>query len=192
MRHDHSKRFFAKPGGALTLADGNVYVCMQWGISNITNFVIRARALGYEKKRTQVTYEENLMKESPTSPIDKETLFSAINTFRIGKTEQSFRRDIPPDYENKYIKLSRIDSANKKGGQSVIQGKQWSIIYEPKSSFVALHGWKALCDYYGDDIKITCVNRGILKGCQAIRFYHMSSNPTHSIIIDILNFIFYS
>lgn len=54
------------------------------------------------------------MKASPTSPTDKETLFSAINTFRIGKTEQSFRRDIPPDYENKYIKLSRIDSANKK------------------------------------------------------------------------------
>lgn len=132
------------------------------------------------------------MEQLHAQPINKSTLFDAINAFRIGKTEQSYRRDTPPYYENEYIKLERIDSANKKGGQSVMQGKQWSIIYKFKSPFNALPGWKMLCDYYGSDIKITCVNRGSLKGCQAIRLYHMASDPTDAIIIDILNFIFNS
>lgn len=50
LRSDCDKRFFAKLGETLTLADGNMYVCTQWGIPNIMNFVTRARALGYEIK----------------------------------------------------------------------------------------------------------------------------------------------
>ena len=50
LRSDCDKRFFAKPDEALTLADGNMYVCTQWGILNIPRFLARARELGYDIK----------------------------------------------------------------------------------------------------------------------------------------------
>lgn len=50
QRNDCDKRFFAKPDEALTLADGNMYVCTQWGILNIPRFLARARELGYDIK----------------------------------------------------------------------------------------------------------------------------------------------
>ena len=50
LRSDCDKRFFAKPDEALTLADGNMYVCTQWGILNIPLFLARARELGYDIK----------------------------------------------------------------------------------------------------------------------------------------------
>ena len=50
LRSDYDKRFFAKPDEALTLADGNMYVCTQWGILNIPKFLARARELGYDIK----------------------------------------------------------------------------------------------------------------------------------------------
>ena len=50
LRNDCDKRFFAKPDEALTLADGNMYVCTQWGILNIPRFLARARELGYDIK----------------------------------------------------------------------------------------------------------------------------------------------
>lgn len=48
QRADYSVRFFAKEGEILKLVDGNAYVCTQWGILNIPNFVARARQLGYQ------------------------------------------------------------------------------------------------------------------------------------------------
>ena len=50
LRNDCDKRFFAKPDEVLTLADGNMYVCTQWGILNIPRFLARARELGYDIK----------------------------------------------------------------------------------------------------------------------------------------------
>lgn len=121
-----------------------------------------------------------------------ETLFDELESFRIGKTTQNWIRNNPPSFENKYIKLLRIDSSNKKGGESVIHGKQWSIIFELKLPFTELPGWKTLCAKFCDDVKITPVTKGALNGCFGIRFYHMSSDPTNEIILDILDFIFFS
>ena len=117
-------------------------------------------------------------------------IFEYINCFRTGYTEQHYRRDISPVYENEYLKLVRIDSSNKAGGKDVVRGKQWSIIFELKKSFISLDGWQQLCNYYGDDVKITPVRTGALKGCYGIRFYHMASNPTDKIVLEIHNFIF--
>ena len=80
--------------------------------------------------------------------------------------------------------------SNKAGGKDVVRGKQWSIIFELKKSFISLDGWQQLCNYYGDDVKITPVRTGALKGCYGIRFYHMVSNPTDKIVLEIHNFIF--
>lgn len=119
-----------------------------------------------------------------------EKIFEKIDSFRSGETDQHYRKDLSPVYENEYIKLVRIDSSNRFGGKEVICGKQWSILFELKQSFSSLAGWKKLQNYYRDDIRITPVKSGALAGCYGIRFYRMASNPTDQIIVDILNFIF--
>lgn len=47
-RKDFEVRFFAKDNEVLNLVDGKAFVCSQWGILNIPNFLARARQLGYE------------------------------------------------------------------------------------------------------------------------------------------------
>ncbi|MGN1227008.1 MAG: hypothetical protein ACI4TX_00020 [Christensenellales bacterium] len=47
-RFDYDRRFFAQPNEVLNVADGKMIVCSQWGITNIGNFLFRARLLGYE------------------------------------------------------------------------------------------------------------------------------------------------
>ena len=39
MRPDYSVRFFPKPEEVLHLTNGDMYVCSQWGILNIPNFI---------------------------------------------------------------------------------------------------------------------------------------------------------
>lgn len=46
-RNDYTVRFFTKEDDVLHLIDCDAYVCTQWGILNIPNFVARARQLGY-------------------------------------------------------------------------------------------------------------------------------------------------
>lgn len=48
LRHDYEIRFFTKPEEVLHAFDGDMYVCTQWGILNIPNFVNCAIKLGYE------------------------------------------------------------------------------------------------------------------------------------------------
>lgn len=48
QRKDYQVRFFEKEDEILRLVDGNMLVCSQWGILNISNFVKRAEQLGYE------------------------------------------------------------------------------------------------------------------------------------------------
>ena len=48
QRKDFEIRFFTKDNEVLNLVDGKAFVCTQWGILNIPNFVARARQLGYE------------------------------------------------------------------------------------------------------------------------------------------------
>ena len=45
---DYQIRFFEKEDEILRLPDGNMLVCSQWGILNISNFIKRAERLGYE------------------------------------------------------------------------------------------------------------------------------------------------
>ena len=47
-RFDYERRFFAQLNEVLNVADGKMIVCTQWGITNIGNFLFRARMLGYE------------------------------------------------------------------------------------------------------------------------------------------------
>ena len=48
QRKDYQVRFFCKEDEILRLVDGNMIVCSQWGILNISNFIKRAEQLGYE------------------------------------------------------------------------------------------------------------------------------------------------
>jgi len=47
QRKDCQVRFFEKEEDILRLVDGNMLVCSQWGILNISNFIKRAEQLGY-------------------------------------------------------------------------------------------------------------------------------------------------
>ena len=47
QRKDCQVRFFSKEEEILRLVDGNMLVCSQWGILNISNFIKRAEQLGY-------------------------------------------------------------------------------------------------------------------------------------------------
>ena len=46
QRKDYEIRFFGKEDEILRLVDGNMLVCSQWGILNISNFIKRAEQLG--------------------------------------------------------------------------------------------------------------------------------------------------
>jgi hypothetical protein len=48
QRKDYQVRFFAKEEEILRLVDGNMIVCSQWGILNISNFIKRAEQLEYK------------------------------------------------------------------------------------------------------------------------------------------------
>lgn len=50
LRKDYRIRFFATDDEVLHLVDGDMYVCSQWGIINIPNFLLRAEQLGYSIK----------------------------------------------------------------------------------------------------------------------------------------------
>ena len=47
LRKDCDVRFFTKPNEIIHLCDGDMYVCSQWGILNIPNFLAVAKNLGY-------------------------------------------------------------------------------------------------------------------------------------------------
>lgn len=47
QRKDYQVRFFVKDDEVLQLLDGNMFVCSQWGVLNIFNFIKRAEQLGY-------------------------------------------------------------------------------------------------------------------------------------------------
>lgn len=47
-RFDYNVRFFAKPEETIHLVDGDMFVCSQWGIMNISNFLKRATMLGFQ------------------------------------------------------------------------------------------------------------------------------------------------
>ena len=48
LRKDYQVRFFAKEDEILQLIDGNMFVCSQWGVLNISNFIKRAEQWGYK------------------------------------------------------------------------------------------------------------------------------------------------
>ena len=48
LRSDYQVRFFIKPEEIIHLIDGDMYVCTQWGILNIPNFIKRAEQLGFD------------------------------------------------------------------------------------------------------------------------------------------------
>jgi len=51
QRKDYQVRFFAKGDEVLQLIDGDMLVCSQWGVLNISNFIKRAEQLGYKSEQ---------------------------------------------------------------------------------------------------------------------------------------------
>ena len=49
-RYDYRTRFFAEADEVIHLADGDVYVCNQWGVVNLPNFLQKAEQLGFDIK----------------------------------------------------------------------------------------------------------------------------------------------
>lgn len=47
QRFEFQVRFFTKPDEIIHLIDGDMYVCTQWGILNIPNFIKRAQQLKF-------------------------------------------------------------------------------------------------------------------------------------------------
>ena len=47
-RLDYNVRFFTRPEEIIHLSDGDMYVCTQWGIGNIDNFIKHAKELGFK------------------------------------------------------------------------------------------------------------------------------------------------
>ena len=47
-RYDYGKRFFTREGEVLHLSDGEAFVCTQWGIGNIENFIRKAEQIGFK------------------------------------------------------------------------------------------------------------------------------------------------
>ena len=47
QRKDYDVRFFTKQNEIIHLYDGDMYVCNQWGVLNIPNFLKVAKQLGY-------------------------------------------------------------------------------------------------------------------------------------------------
>lgn len=50
---DYQNRFFTEEKDVLRLSDGKMFVCSQWGILNIPNFIARAVRLGYEIEKIE-------------------------------------------------------------------------------------------------------------------------------------------
>lgn len=48
LRHDCDIRFFTKENEIIHLHDGDMYVCNQWGVLNIPNFLKAAEQIGYK------------------------------------------------------------------------------------------------------------------------------------------------
>ena len=48
QRSDYKIRFFAKDEEIIHLTDGDIFVCSQWGILNIPQFIARANQLGFD------------------------------------------------------------------------------------------------------------------------------------------------
>lgn len=46
-RNNYQKRFFANSDDIINLKDGEMLVCTQWAISNLTNFLHRAKEFGF-------------------------------------------------------------------------------------------------------------------------------------------------
>lgn len=122
-------------------------------------------------------------------------LIRKIAAFKGPITYQTCKMDSAFSFDNEYICVKRVDTANKHGGENVTNGKQWSIIFEKKKDFTNLHNWKQLKNYYKNNLNITKVRTtkkkpSKLENCEGIRFYEMAKDPTNDIIYDILYFIF--
>ena len=50
QRSDYKIRFFTKEDEVIHLVDGDIFVCSQWGIINIPQFITRAKQLGFDIK----------------------------------------------------------------------------------------------------------------------------------------------
>jgi hypothetical protein len=120
--------------------------------------------------------------------MDIKSLKSIIDNYNNCDTERRWTKSREMlNFENEYIKVLRIDSANKWiGSNSMI--KMWSIIFSYKKSFTQLKNYSEISRVL--DIEITPVQRGELKGNYGIRIRNMRKEPNAEIIKILLDYIF--
>jgi hypothetical protein len=91
-------------------------------------------------------------------------------------------------YKNEYIDIFRIDSSNWHGGETVVNGKQWGIMFRyGEKDFTQLKKWQDMILKI-KDIRIT-PRRGSSDE-YGIRFYNMSTNPDKNIIDAFIEYLF--
>lgn len=79
QRKDYQVRFFAKEDEILRLIDGNMVVCSQWGILNISNFIKRAEQLGYEIDAIEENI--NMRRTNMTAEIERDFFWKVFDDY---------------------------------------------------------------------------------------------------------------
>lgn len=118
--------------------------------------------------------------------IDK--LLELLDLYKDGQTEQRWTIN-GYTFENKYIRIVRIDTSNKAGGSNVNQGKQWSIIFE-RPTDLKLEDLKTFKDLQEKSGYIKVTQRVNYPNQYGIRIYNMSKNPDVKILGNVFDYLF--
>ncbi len=79
QRKDYQVRFFCKEDEILRLLDGNMLVCSQWGILNISNFIKRAEQLGY--KIELIETNKNLRSKNMSAQLERDYFWKMFDEY---------------------------------------------------------------------------------------------------------------
>ena len=79
QRKDYQVRFFVKEDEILRLVDGNILVCSQWGILNISNFIKRAEQLGY--KIELIETNNNLRSKNMSAELERNYFWKIFDKY---------------------------------------------------------------------------------------------------------------
>lgn len=112
------------------------------------------------------------------------TMKLKLNKYKTGSVETKYIKNgrLNLTFENEFMLFDCYETSNKKE----IESKMWSLIFYPKKDFQHLENYIALSKI--TRIKTTKVRDDSERW--AIRFYDMNQNPTSTIVVEILEYIF--